>query len=105
MNVDVKKIKGLSTEMIMSLSACIDKMEIGEQLKKLEINTGNEENDTKELGKQLIIIIISKIYKAKDEVYEMIATYKGISIEDAKKEEIIPIITEILGIDGVKDFL
>lgn len=105
MKIDVTKIKGLSTEMIMHLSACIDKMEIGEELKNLDVNTGNVEKDNEELGKQLIVLIITKLHKAKDEIYEMIATYKGVSIDEAKKEEIIPIIKEILSIDGVKDFL
>lgn len=105
MKIDISKIKGLSTEMIMCLSACVDKMEIGEQLKEMEINTGDSEKDHEELGKQLIVLIISKIHKAKDEIYEMIAAYKNITPEEAKKVEIIPIIKEILGIDGVKDFL
>lgn len=105
MNIDVTKIKGLSTEVLMTLSACIDKMEIREELKNLEIDTGNDEKDNEELGKQLIILIISKIYKAKDEVFELVSLYKGISIEEAKKAEIIPIIKEILGIDGVTNFL
>lgn len=105
MKLDVTKIKGLSTEMIMSLSACIDKMEIAEDLKKLEINTGNELADNEELGKELIVLLISRLYKAKDEVYEMIANYKEISVEEAKKANVIPIIQEILGIQGVTDFL
>lgn len=103
--IDVTKIRGLNTEMIMLLSACIDKMDIGEQLKSLDIDTGDNEKDTEELGKQLIVLIISKIYKAKDEIYEFIASYKNIDIEEAKKLEIIPVIQEILGIDGIKDFL
>lgn len=105
MNIDISKIKGLNTEVVMLLSECIDKMEIGEQLKSLNVDTGNTKQDNEELGKQLIILIISKIYKAKDTIYELIATYKGISIEEAKKQDIIPIIQEILGINGVKDFL
>lgn len=105
MNIDISKIKGLNTEVVMLLSECIDKMEIGEQLKSLNVDTGNTKQDNEELGKQLIILIISKIYKAKDTIYELIATYKDISIEEAKKQDIIPIIQEILGINGVKDFL
>lgn len=105
MNIDISKIKGLNTEVVMLLSECIDKMEIGEQLKSLNVDTGNTKQDNEELGKQLIILIISKIYKAKDTIYELIASYKGISIEEAKKQDIIPIIQEILGINGVKDFL
>ena len=103
--MDLKKIKGLSTEMIMTLSAIIDKMEIGEQLKTMEISTGNNKKDQEELGKQLIVLLISKIYKAKEEVYELIAAYKNITVEEAKKVEIIPVIQEILGMEGLKSFL
>ncbi len=103
--MNIKNIKSLNTEMIMHLSACIDKMEIGQELKKMEVNTGDSKKDNEELSKQLLILIISKIYKAKDEIYEMIADYKGITVEEAKKVEIIPIIQEILGIEGIQDFL
>ena len=103
--MNIKNIKSLNTEMIMHLSACIDKMEIGQELKKMEVNTGDSKKDNEELSKQLLILIISKIYKAKDEIYEMIADYKGITVEEAKKVEIIPIIQEILEIEGIQDFL
>lgn len=103
--MNIKNIKSLNTEMIMHLSACIDKMEIGQELRKMEVNTGDSKKDNEELSKQLLILIISKIYKAKDEIYEMIADYKGITVEEAKKVEIIPIIQEILGIEGIQDFL
>ena len=103
--MNMKNIKSLNTEMIMHLSACIDKMEIGQELKKMEVNTGDSKKDNEELSKQLLILIISKIYKAKDEIYEMIADYKGITVEEAKKVEIIPIIQEILEIEGIQDFL
>ena len=36
--MNIKNIKSLNTEMIMHLSACIDKMEIGQELKKMEVN-------------------------------------------------------------------
>lgn len=103
--MNLEKIKGISTEVLISMSAIIDKMEIKEQLKNMEVNTGNEEKDKEELGKELIILLISKLYKAKDEIYELIAGYKGITIEEAKKVEIIPIIKELFGIDGVSSFL
>ena len=105
MNIDVTKIKGLSTEVIITLSAIIDKMEIGDQLKNLDINTGDVKKDNEELGKELIVLIISKLYKAKDEVYELVSLYKNITVEEAKKVDIIPIIKEIMGINGVTDFL
>lgn len=105
MNIDFKKIKNISTETLMNLSAVIDKMEISEQLRNMNIDTGNEKADNEELGKELIILLISKLYKAKEEVYDLVASYKGISKEEAMKADVISIIKELLGIDGVTDFL
>nr|DAL10374.1 MAG TPA_asm: hypothetical protein [Caudoviricetes sp.] len=103
MNLD--KIKKLTTETVITLSLIIDKMEIRDELKNLEINTGNEEQDNKELGKSLILLIISKLYKAKEEIYQLISEYKSISIEEAKNVEIMPVLKEILGIEDLVDFL
>ena len=105
MNIDLKKVKGLSTETIMSLSAIIDKMEIGQDLKNLYVDTGNEERDNEEIGKQLIVLLITKLHKAKEEVYEFISQYKGITIDEAKKVNAVEIIKEILSVDGTTSFL
>ncbi len=103
--MNLENIKGISTEMAIIMSAIVDKMEIGQELKQMEVNTGDEKKDREELGKQLIVLIISKLYKAKEEVYELISLYKGIPVEEAKKAQIIPIIKELFGIDGAVDFL
>ncbi len=105
MKIDIKKVNTLTTETIMLLSACIDKMDIAEELKNLEINTGDSNKDNEELGKQLIILIITKMHRAKEEFYELIANFKNITVEEAKKLNIIPVVQEILGIEGTVDFL
>ena len=105
MNIDLLKTKGLSTETLMNLSAIVDKMEIGKDLKDMVVETGDEEKDKEEIGKQLIVLLITKLHRAKDEVYEFISGYKGISIEEAKKANAIEIIKEVLAIDGTTDFL
>lgn len=105
MNIDLEKVKGLTTETIMNLSAIIDKMEIGQDLKNMYVDTGNEERDNEEIGKQLIVLLITKLHKAKNEVYEFISEYKGISIEEAKKANAVEIIKEVLSIDGTTSFL
>lgn len=105
MNIDLLKTKGLSTETLMNLSAIIDKMEIGQDLKNMVIETGDEEKDKEEIGKQLIVLLITKLHKAKEEVYNFISEYKGISVEEAKKVNAIEVIKEVLAIDGTTDFL
>jgi hypothetical protein len=98
-------MKKIETEIIMSLSEIIDKMGIANELKQLEVNTGDEKKDLEKLGQEVIILIFTKLYKVKDEVYDLISKYKKISIEEAKTEDAIGIFKEILNIDGVRDFL
>ena len=95
----------ISTEIIMSLSEIIDKMGIANELKQLEVTTGDEKKDLERLGQEVIILIFTKLYKVKEEVYDLISKYKNISIEEAKQENAIGIFKEILNIDGVRDFL
>lgn len=103
--MNFKNFKGITAEQAITISMIIDKMEIKNDLASMEINTGNEKSDKEELGKQLIALIISKLYKAKDEIFEFIANYKGISIEEAKKVEIIGFLKELFGMNEVVDFL
>lgn len=95
----------ISTEIIMSLSEIIDKMGIANELKQLEVTTGDEKKDLERLGQEVIILIFTKLYKVKEEVYDLISKYRNISIEEAKQEDAIGIFKEILNIDGVRDFL
>lgn len=95
----------ISTEIIMSLSEIIDKMGIANELKQLEVTTGDEKKDLEKLGQEVIILIFTKLYKVKEEVYDLISKYRNISIEEAKQEDAIGIFKEILNIDGVRDFL
>lgn len=98
-------MKKISTEIIMSLSEIIDKMGIANELKQLEVTTGDEKKDLERLGQEVIILIFTKLYKVKEEVYDLISKYRNISIEEAKQENAIAIFKEILNIDGVRDFL
>lgn len=98
-------MKKISTEIIMSLSEIIDKMGIANELKQLEVTTGDEKKDLERLGQEVIILIFTKLYKVKEEVYDLISKYRNISIEEAKQENAIGIFKEILNIDGVRDFL
>lgn len=89
----------MSTEILMKLSMIIDKMEIKDELVNLYGKTDEE------VGKQLISLLICRLYKAENEIYSFIATYKNISEEEAKKANIVEIIKEVIKIDGIKDFL
>ncbi len=67
----------MKTKYLIMLSEIIDKMEIKEELKNLEINTGNDAKDNEEVGKEAIALLITHIYKCEKEVYSFIAAYKG----------------------------
>ena len=67
----------MKTKYLIMLSEIIDKMEIKDELKNLEINTGDEEKDNEELGKELIALLITRIYKCEKEVYTFVAAFKG----------------------------
>ena len=124
----------MKTEYLLMLSEILDKMEITEELKSLEVNTGDEKKDQEELGKQLITLLITRIYKCKNEVYKFIATYKGYfpeelefssedteetkkdktaqyesackeAIKKAKNEDVIAILEEVSKLPGLSDFL
>lgn len=124
----------MKTEYLLMLSEILDKMEIAEELKSLEINTGDEAKDQEELGKQLITLLVTRIYKCKKEVYTFIATYKDYfpddlefenedteeikqektkqydlackeAIKRAKNEDVIAILKEVSKLPGLSDFL
>ena len=89
----------MNAKLLMKLSLIIDKMEIANDIMSID-KSSNEE-----VGKALIGLIISKMYKAENEVYELIAQYKSISVEEAKETDIIPIIKDLIKIKDVRDFL
>lgn len=67
----------MKTKYMIMLSEIIDKMEIKDELKNLEINTGDDAKDNEELGKEVISLVISRIYKCEKEVYTFVAAYKN----------------------------
>ena len=89
----------MNAQLLMKISLIIDKMEIANDIMNID-RSSNEE-----VGRALIALIISKMYKAENEIYEVIAEYKSISVEEAKKTEIIPILKDLLKLKDVKDFL
>ena len=100
-----KKIKNLDVQTAIKLTQIVDKMGIKDEIVALDIETGNSENDNQELAKKLFSIVISKLYLAENELYEFIAQYKNISVEEAKKVNVIELIKEIFKTEGAADFL
>lgn len=95
----------LDTKTLCKMSLIINKMGIASLILDLNVETGDEKKDNKELVKRLIMLIIENLYKAEDEMNELISTLKGVSIEDAKELDIIPIIKELFDNEKLKTFL
>ena len=104
----------LKNSVLMALSEFIDVMEIGKDILNIEGKTNEE------VGKELIVLFVSRLYKAKKQYYDFVIKYKNIEINDEalndeekykKKIEIvenmdaIEIFKELLQIEGIYDFL
>lgn len=88
----------MEAQVLIKLTAVIGKLEITDKLKTIDKQTDEE------VGKEMIMLIATNLYKAENEVYELISAYKKISVEEAKSANIIDIVKEIISIDGVKGF-
>lgn len=95
----------LDTKTICKLSLIINKMGIASLILDLNVETGDEKKDNKELVKRIIMLFVENLYKAENEMNELISMLKGISIEEAKNVDITPIVKELLNNDSVKNFL
>ncbi len=87
----------ITIEQGMKISAIIDKMKI--------VMPPTKGKGQQELGAELMFQVISKLHRAKDEVYALVAEVKGCTKEEAKGVNLVEFITELTNIDGLKDFL
>ena len=90
---------------MIEISLIIDKMGISSLIMELNVDSGDDIKDKETLSKQLIALIIDNLYKAEEEIVELISNLKGISKEEAEEVDIIPIIKDLLSNDKLKDFL
>ena len=79
----------LTPKTLIKLSMIIDKMGIADEIANIDKETNEE------VGKALISIIISKIYKAENEIYEWISEVKGISVDEAKDVDFVQLISDL----------
>lgn len=91
------------------LSKIIDKMEIRfdidnlmNQMQSVMANNGVEKAQAF-LGGQMVLTLVSKMYKAEDEVIEWIASLTDKSVDEVKKfnlKELKAVLTELFNSDG-----
>lgn len=90
---------------LSKMSLIINKMGISSLIMQIDIETGDEEQDKKELVKQLVALVIDNLHKAEEEMIELIAMLKDISKEEAEEVDIVSFIKELISNDKIKDFL
>lgn len=95
----------ITPKVLSKISLIINKMGISSLIMELNVDSGDDIKDKEMLGKQLIALIIDNLFKAEDEIVELISNLKGISKEEAEEVDIIPIIKELLSNEKLKDFL
>lgn len=100
----MEKLK-INTRTLSKISLIINKMGISTLLLDLNVDTGNEKQDQEVLVKKLLSLIIDNLYKAEDEIIELISQVKNISKEEAEEEDVITFVKDLLQIDKLKDFL
>lgn len=101
----------LTIDSICLISSIIDKIEIDDKFINEMIELGKTakgknkdfaENLQKQIGMKIMLKISSKLHLVKEELTDFISTYKSISKEEAKKENVIEIIKELI---ADKDFV
>lgn len=95
----------INTRTLSKISLIINKMGVSNSIINLNVDTGDEKKDNEEIVKKLLSLIIDNIYKAEDEIIDLIAQVKEITKEEAENYDVISFIKEILQIDKLKDFL
>ena len=90
---------------LSKISLIINKMGISSLIMQLDIETGDEKQDRKELVKQLVALVIDNFYKAEEELIELIAMLKEITKQEAEEVDIVSFIKELVNNDKIKDFL
>lgn len=92
----------MNTKILSKISLIINKMGISSMINDIDF-TKQISND--ELGKMLVKGVLDNFYKAENEFIDLIASVKGISIEEAAEYDVIEFVIDLLKNEKIKDFL
>ena len=95
----------LTPKTLSKVSLIINKMGISKLILDLNENSDDPEKDQEVIVKKLLALVIDNLYKAADEVIELIAEVKKITKEEAEDVDIIPIIKDIVNNEKIVDSL
>ena len=86
----------MEAELLIKLSIFVDKLGID--------LTSIKGKDNEEVGTILLSQVLKNLAKAENEFYDLLANYKGVSVEEAKKIDIIQLFKELKDTEGLKSF-
>lgn len=96
----------VTTREIFLLSAIVDKTGVAEDVARITSNSkGMNES---QVGMQVIVAVLAKLYKAEKEVVQLVSNCTGKTTEEVMKmpfKELKESVTGILKEEGVMDFL
>lgn len=95
----------INTRTLSKISLIINKMGISSAILDINVDTGNDKKDNEEIVKRLLSLIMDNVYKAEDEIIDLISQVKGLSKEEAENYDVISFVKELLQIDKLTDFL
>lgn len=90
-----RRRKMLTIKQGLKLSAIID---------KLDIKISDPKADAEKVGADLLAQVITKAYKAEQEIYAFVAEVKGIKPQEAENIDLVQFIKELASDTGVASF-
>lgn len=105
--IDIKEEKNfkLTPRTLSKLSLIINKMGVSQLILELNEESDDPEKDKKIIVKKLLSLIINNLYKAEDEIIDLVAETMKITKEEAADVDIIPFVKQIFNDQRIFDFL
>ena len=104
---DIKEVKNfkLTPKTLSRISLVINKMGVSKLILELNEESDDPQKDKEVIVKKLLALIIDNLYKAEEEVTELIAETMGITKEEAADTDVIPFIKNIINDEKILNFL
>lgn len=90
----------INTKTLCLISKVMSKLDITKEIMKVSENGSPEE-----VGKEIIALLINNLYKAEEDIVNLLASYKNVSKEEAEKLNVIEEIKELLKDEKIRSFL
>ena len=102
---DINNNFKLTPKTLSKLSLIINIMQISKLILEINEESDDPEKDKEMIVKRLLALIIDNLYKAEEEIIELVANIMYITTEEASDIDIIPLIKKLVNDDRIIDFL